>query len=61
MTVKPYSAESLTLQEAPSFAWRTNGAADKLRAILARPLPGEGLKHLVSVSLAKAVTGGSSA
>ena len=25
--VNPYSAGTLTLQEAPSFAWRTNGFA----------------------------------
>ena len=33
----------------------------KLRGALARPLLGEGLQHLASVSFAKAVTGGSSA
>jgi len=33
--VKPYSAETLTLQEAPSFAWRTN-AANQRRGFLRR-------------------------
>jgi hypothetical protein len=36
--VRPYSAGSCTLPEAPSFAWRTNATAQRRGGCLSRPL-----------------------
>ena len=38
--VGPYPAGTLTLQEAPSFAWRTNAGLQQHAAVLARPPQG---------------------